>query len=998
MKFKLFQSSCLVATLFVWWAAEAAAQYADWKHSGSVMVLTTPDGADLPASASVENFPLLLRLNSDCFDFSQTHPQGDDLRFTTADGQSLAYQIEEWDAAAGLASVWVRVPKITGNARQAIKLYWGKAGAKSESNGPAVFNAANGFLGVWHMDNRGLDEAGALTSQDTGTVASKGRIGAARYFPGGKGITGGDRIANYPVGSAPHTTEAWFRPAVPNCTVVGWGNEQGQGKVVMQYRSPPHVRMDCYFSAADIRGTRHVPLGEWAHVVHTYERGETRLYVNGVLDNAYKTANAPLAINSPARLFIAGWYGNYDFVGDIDEVRVSSVVRSADWVKLQYENQKLGQTLVGPVIQSGDEFSVSASQASIAEGQSVTFTAKAGGAQKIYWVVKRDGKEAVAAVDRFAFTLDAGRVAGESALTVQLRAIYPNEVRTKEVAVTVAEAIPEPRFQLAAPATWDGRTPIEIVPLVDNLPAMQAAGAGKLNLVWNVSDIAVVKESAEGKLTLRRAQNSGRLTVRAAIDNGGIPTVRTATIAVTEPPSDPWVTRLPNKDEKPATGQFYARGKDGVGILHYNGMMNEAAEQLFLRLYADNRLIRTTTAKPAADKSYALSHPLEPGLVKYKVEFGVKRNGVETVLETVDDLVCGDAYVIDGQSNAEATDVGKEDPQDTSEWIRSFGSMAGDPTNARLARWGKAVVRDRAGRQFQIGAWGMELAQRLVARHQVPVCILNGAVGGTRIDQHQRNAADPTDVSTIYGRLLWRVRQAKLTDGIRAVLWHQGENDQGADGPTGRYGYETYREFFVEMAAGWKTDYPNVSQYYVFQIWPKACAMGINGSDNRLREVQRQLPTLFSNLHVMSTLGIQPPGGCHFPVEGYAEFATLIGPLVERDFYGKRPGESITAPNLKSVRFASAAGDALVLEFDQPVRWEEKLASEFYPDGEKGRVASGSANRSTVTLKLKGPSKAKTLTYLDSANWSQERLLRGENGLAALTFCEVPIAPHQEAK
>jgi hypothetical protein len=250
-------------------------------------------------------------------------------------------------------------------------------------------------------------------------------------------------------------------------------------------------------------------------------------------------------------------------------------------------------------------------------------------------------------------------------------------------------------------------------------------------------------------------------------------------------------------------------------------------------------------------------------------------------------------------------------------------------------------------------------------------------------------------VATIYGRLLWRVSQAKLTHGVRAVFWHQGENDQGADGPTGGFGYETYRQFFVDMAGGWKTDYPNVKQYYVFQIWPKACAMGVNGSDNKLREVQRQLPTLFSNLHVMSTLGIKPPGGCHFPIEGYTEFAKLIGPLVERDFYGQKPATPITPPNLRSVRFANQTGDELTLTFDQPVMWDDKLLSEFYLDGEKGKVASGSANGAVVTLRLKVPSMAKSLTYLDSANWNQDRLLRGENGIAALTFCEVPIEPRK---
>lgn len=971
----------------------ARGDYPGWKHSGSVFVLTTPDGANLPASAVIEDFPMLVRLHKDFFDFTQAQANGDDLRFSTADGKPLAYQIDEWDAKAGTASVWVSIPKITGNARQEVKLHWGKADAKSESDGKAVFGKANGFLSVWHMSETVKDEVGTVESKDTGTNAATGMVGVARRFPGQKGISGGDKIAGYPVGAASHSTEVWFRAEKSNGTVLAWGNEHGQGKVVMQYRSPPHVSMDCYFSGANVTGKQSIPLGEWAHVVHTYQKGESRLYLNGVLDSVSKTPNAPLAIKSPARLFLGGWYDNYNFVGDIDEVRVSGVVRSPDWVQLQYENQKPAQTLVGPVVQSGNEFSVSDAKVTVAEGKSVTLTAKAGGAQKLYWVVKRDGKETVAAVDRLAFTLDAGRVVGDIAVSVQLKAVYPTGVKTKAVAVTITEAIPEPQFTLDAPATWDGRKQIDITPRVDNLKAMQTAGAGKLNSTWTVSDIAVVKEISDGKLVLKRAQNSGTLTVRVAIDNGGTPTVRTATITVKEPATDPWVARTPDKDEKPVAGQFFPRGDKDVGTLHYNGTLKDAADGVFLKLYADGKLIDTATAKPGADKSYSLSHPLKPGLVKYKVEFGTKTGDAEKVLDSVDDLVCGDAYLIDGQSNAEATDVGKYEQKTTNEWVRSFGSMAGDPTNARLKKWGHAVVRSKTGGQFQIGYWGMALAERLVESQKVPVCIINGAVGGSRIDVHQRNHADPTDVTTIYGRLLWRAQQAKLTHGIKAVFWHQGENDQGADGPTGGYGYETYRQFFVDMAGGWKTDYPNVRHYYVFQIWPKACSMGVNGSDNRLREVHRQLPTLFSNLSVMSTLGIQPPGGCHFPIEGYAEFAKLIGPLVERDFYGKKAAGSITAPNLKRVKFAGDKGDEMVLEFDQPVKWDDKLVSEFYPDGEKGKVASGSATGTVVTLKLKAPSKAKTLTYLDSAAWSQDRLLRGENGIAALTFCEVPIQP-----
>jgi len=279
----------------------------------------------------------------------------------------------------------------------------------------------------------------------------------------------------------------------------------------------------------------------------------------------------------------------------------------------------------------------------------------------------------------------------------------------------------------------------------------------------------------------------------------------------------------------------------------------------------------------------------------------------------------------------------------------------------------------------------------LVEDQAIPVCIINGAVGGTRIDQHQRNANNPEDVDSIYGRLVWRVHQARLTDGIRGLFWHQGENDQGADGPTGDFGWKTYRQYFFDMAAAWKQDFPNVQHYYIFQIWPKSCAMGIGGSDNRLREVQRKLPRAFSKMAVMSTLGITPPGSCHYPPAGYAEFSRLICPLVERDNYGVVFTNSITPPDLLRAYYTSEQKSEIALEFDQPVEWDDKLTSEFYLDGKKGKVAFGRVSGNLVVLKLIAGTAAETITYLDSKDWSQERLLRGVNGIAALTFCEVPL-------
>ena len=958
----------------------AFAQYPDWKSTGSLILNTTPDGANIPATASMEEFPVLVRLHQDFFNFATAKPSGDDVRFS-AGGKPLAFQIEHWDAAAGSAAVWVRVPRIAGNARQELKVHWGKADAASESNGKAVFNESNGYLTVIHMGDGVADEVGSVQTKDVGTTSTAGVIGGARHLAGKQGILGGEKIENFPVGAAPHSTEAWIRGEKSNGQAMAWGNEHGQGKVVMHLMSPPHVKMECYFSGADVASVGRLPMNEWIHIFHTYEKGDSRIYVNGELSNTSKTPNSPLAIKSPARLYIGGWYNNYNFVGDIDEVRISKVTRTADWVKLQHENQKPLQTLVGPVVQAGSAFAVSPAAATLDEAKGATFTAQAGGAQKIYWVLKSAGAERVVAVDRFSYAFDAGRVTGDTAVTLQCRAVYPDGVKTKDVPIAVKETIADPAFTLAAPKAWDGRTTIEVVP--SNVKA-----AGDVKTEWSVTPFAVIKEVAPGKLILKRAQNSGKLTVTATMNNGGAPVSQSVEIAVTEPASDAWAARIPAKDEKPEEGQFYARDDKGHGTLYYNGTLDAAADSVFLRLYADDKLIHTATAKPDADKSYALSAKLKAGLIKYKVEFGT---GKDTVLNTVGNLVCGDAYIIDGQSNALATDTGEKSPPETNEWIRSYARPSQNPKDNTGNGWVLPVWKAQKGEKAELGWWGMELAKSLVESQKVPVFFINAAVGGTRIDQHQRSAENPTDLTTIYGRMLWRVQQAKHTHGIRAILWHQGENDQGADGPTGGFGWETYHSFFIEMAAGWKSDFPNVQNYYVYQLWPNSCSMGgRNGSGDMLREKQRTLPTLFSKMSILSTLGVRPPGGCHFPLVGWAEFARMVQPIIERDHYGKKSATPLTAPNLRTASL-SAARDTVVLEFDQPVTWDDKLAGQFYLDGEKGKVASGSVAGNVLTLKLKEPTSAKKITYLKEIEWSQEKLLMGANGLAALTFANVPL-------
>lgn len=984
MKHTILLAAGLLAALH---SVFAAAPYPSWQQMGSVFILTTPEGADLPPSAAVHDFPLLVRLHRDSFDFSKAQPHGEDLRFATSDGVPLPYQVEAWDAARGEAAVWVRVPLIRGAARQELRVFWGKADATSESSGAAVFGESNGYLSVWHLGDTVTDEVGTLASRDVGTTPIPGVIGQARHLAGGQGIFGGDKIGNYPSGGSEHSTEAWFRAQQPNATIIGWGNEGGgRGtKVRMQCRSPLHVHVDSDFADVDAPGK--LPMNEWNHVVYTYAGGDARIYVNGQLAGEDKPV---LNIKSPARLWLGGWYHNYDFVGDLDEVRISKVARSADCVRLEFENQKPLQTVVGPVVQKGDAFSVSPSRLTVAEGRTATFTARAGGAQKLYWILKKDGVARVVAVDRYSYTLDAGRVTGDTALTLQFKAVLAGATRTAEIPVQIREAIPDPVIALKAPPMWNGRDTIFVQPVVRNLALLKARGAADLNTVWTVSGGAVIKETAPAGLILKRSQYTGRITVQAAVSNGGATTVATTSLVVTEPKQDAWVQRTPDQDEKPVDGQFYARDDTGEGTLHYNGTLAEPAATVFLRVYADAQLYQAQSQKPTAGRGYRFAVRLKPGLVRYRVEFGTKAGDAETVLHTVSNLVCGDAYIITGQSNAVA-DV--QDNPETSDWIRSFGNMGGGNGKG----WTNAVRGSASGDLGRIGYWGFDVARELVAKYRVPICIFNGAVGGTRIDQHQPNPADHADPQTIYGRLYARIVAARLTHGIRGLLWYQGENNQGAASPTGDEDWKSYQSYFVDLAAAWKQDYPNIQHYYVFQFWPDACAMGGTHAADMTGEVIRTLPHLFSNLRIMSVLGIVSPGSgrgnCHFAWQGYAQVASLITPVIERDNYGLVPAQAVTAPNLQRAAFTSAARDAIALEFDQPMIWNDATRTLFYLDAAAGAIRSGQAAGNVVTLQLTGPSAARSITYLKGQDWDgkQGNLLYGANKIAALTFCDVPL-------
>ena len=103
------------------------------------ITITEQSGSDLTY------YQVLIELNSTNFDFTHAQTNGEDLRFTDADGNLLDYWIEEWDVVNESAKVWVKVPSIPANSSVKIYMYYGNPSASSASDGDAVFEFFDDF-------------------------------------------------------------------------------------------------------------------------------------------------------------------------------------------------------------------------------------------------------------------------------------------------------------------------------------------------------------------------------------------------------------------------------------------------------------------------------------------------------------------------------------------------------------------------------------------------------------------------------------------------------------------------------------------------------------------------------------------------------------------------------------------------------------------------------------------------------------------------------------
>jgi hypothetical protein len=330
-----------VAEIISWLNLERAqAQGAWWNTSWLYRRKITFDNS--ASSENLVNFPVLIKLNSSRVNYGQTQNSGQDIRFIDADGSTvLAHEIEKWNES-GDSFVWVKVPQINASSNtDYIYLYYGNASASDGQNKTAVWDS--NFKMVWHLNDASgrLQDASTnnldSTSEAGITYNASGQMSTGLSFNSGYDTSYARRTNNASLRQDPFTWELWFKAgSFPTNT---WLTEMNgdQFSVKVKDGNKIETKHDSLTPNYTRSNNTTFSTNTWYYLVtakYTSGNNRVKVYKNGSLLYEGGGTNKP-----SGTLSWGDWnFGYHNFGGTLDEIRVSSGTRSANWIAAQYKS------------------------------------------------------------------------------------------------------------------------------------------------------------------------------------------------------------------------------------------------------------------------------------------------------------------------------------------------------------------------------------------------------------------------------------------------------------------------------------------------------------------------------------------------------------------------------------------------------------------------------------------------------------------------------------
>jgi biopolymer transport protein ExbB len=315
----------------------AAANWnSDWAAREKITLNTGDDGVAI--KSAVEGEQVLVRLHTGNFTFTDAKPDGSDLRFIADDDKTpLKFAIERYDSVTELALIWVTVPKLVpGNKTGYIWLYYNNPKAVPASDPKTTFDAAQTV--DLHFDEKDALPKDATAyannvSESTATPTTSGLIGAGASFNGSAHMVI-PASASLAATSNGISVSMWIKPDGAAQNAVLFKQSDAAGHAISMTLQGDKLVVQANSSASAPGGA--ITVGAWHHVALVGKETLTA-YVDG---QPVGEVAAPVpAIAGPVEI-------GAGYKGDMDEVRVASTARSADWIKVEASGQGADQHLL----------------------------------------------------------------------------------------------------------------------------------------------------------------------------------------------------------------------------------------------------------------------------------------------------------------------------------------------------------------------------------------------------------------------------------------------------------------------------------------------------------------------------------------------------------------------------------------------------------------------------------------------------------------------------
>jgi hypothetical protein len=286
--------------------------------------------------------------------FAKALASGNDILFTDSDGVTKrSHEIEKFDTTNKELDAWVKVPTLSHTTDTVLYMYFGNSGASDQQNKTDVWS--NGYSGVWHLS----DAAGPAKDSTTNNINASvvGTVTFGAFAKIGTGVSFNGSNGNYlDAGNsnnvnAPVSLSGWYNTSdAKNQGIIGKWSNIADGDSRQSYSlSTNGLKINDAFNATNgsdngQTSTNTPGSGSWHYVVVTAANAASgqKIYIDGALDSQVTPSGTLLATTTdPLYLgaFALGWSAACVFHGTLNELRIQTAARSADWVATEYNNQ-----------------------------------------------------------------------------------------------------------------------------------------------------------------------------------------------------------------------------------------------------------------------------------------------------------------------------------------------------------------------------------------------------------------------------------------------------------------------------------------------------------------------------------------------------------------------------------------------------------------------------------------------------------------------------------